>query len=409
MNYRLLHDPVRLILRAVRHIARMGFEEAGYWYGLLADRSMKAAHWSGTVEGTYLITTDRGVFLLTGSTVRRISRLPAFGIAISEDQQIYLATWGPGRTTIVTAPLERVLAAKIRCWREIWQLPIANFAARVHQISACENSLWLANTAENSLTRLDRKTGAWQATVAPFACSFGHPIQTDHNHVNGVLARQNYVVFSAFKINRQAAFGVFGDGKLWLFSYPNMGVHDCVFDGTEFLFCDSYCFWQPQTHGALYRAGENVFEDFFREAEASFLRGIAGNGSETLVGNSYGGDRTKRFTGKCQVFVLRNTDQTPQRLELPAAQVYDIIRTDGEHFERSPANRTASEVAENFEAIFGPPVLVTELRDTLSGEHQKRFDLRDVGHVEEYLITQKAPRDGGVDPVDTLPERSATC
>lgn len=367
-------------------VIRVAREEAGYWRRLLTDRPINRSLAAPPIEGRYLITTDRGVFLYQAASLQQISRVPAFGIAIAQDNAIYLATWNGRHTTIVRGHLDELLDHRYRSWQEIWQLQIGGFNARVHQISAEGDSLWLANTAHNCLTRLDRHNGSWKATIAPFLCPYGQPIQTDHNHINGVLATPSYLVFSAFKIGREGAFGVVGNGRIRIFRYHNMGVHDCAFDGKDFLFCDSYSFWDEGNTGLLLRNNLPVAKEIFARMDARFVRGVAGTDAEIVVGNSFTGDHNERFSGHGAIAVLRG-DGSSDFCDIPAAQVYDIVRTDGQRFSAPPAYSSAEDVVEHFRKIFGDPIEDLVLLEALSGERVKTFDERDRGEVAQYMAS----------------------
>lgn len=379
------------MIRFIRNLAKAGISvyraarsELNSHLAVYFDRPGEESQLSIQLKGEYLITTSEGVFKLSSGKIRRVSRLPAFGIAISGDRTVYLATWDSMRTKVVAAGLDDLLSPRPRSWREIWRLPVASSAARLHQISVCGDSLWLANTAENCLTRLDRHTGQWKASIVPFKCSFGHPIQSDHNHINAVLATSRYIVFSAFKINRQSCIGLLGDGKIWLFSYRNLGVHDCVFDGDNFLFSDSYSFWDEKINGLIIRNGQDFENDFFLETAAGFVRGIAGEHGEILVGNSVSGSRDKRFKGTGDIIVLRS-DGKHQSFKIPAPQIYDIIRLNGDHFSSPPPDCSATKLAQKFTQWLGDPVDVFKIGEAMSGEHVNKFDNPSTNAMSEYF------------------------
>jgi hypothetical protein len=368
---------MRVIFDAIR-------EEGKYEFRLLMDRGRKPLTTSIDLLGEYLISTEKGVFCLTSNTLRQVSSIPAFGMAVAPDGLLYLATWGKSFTSIVMAPLREVISGSMRSWREIWRIPVASAAGRIHQISVSGDSVWLANTAQNCITRLDRMSGKWLANIAPFKCSFGYPILTDHNHINGVHASPNYLVFTAFRINREAAVGVIGDGCVWIFAYRNMGIHDCAFRGDSFLFCDSYSMWDRYGHGLLIMDGVEVSRDVFLRQQAQFVRGVSGRRGEIVVGNSNSGSRDERFSGRGQIIILRETGAF-ESLQMPAAQVYDVLSCDGRRFDTEPSFASATELVMHFRGIFGEPVEHTSLLDVLCAPNAKRFDQRDLGRVDEYL------------------------
>ncbi len=335
------------------------------------------------IEGRYIFSSERGVFSLRRDMLRKLTNIPAFGIAIAADK-IYLATWHGQESLVLEGSLPALLGGGDCRWRELYRVRYLTEAGRIHQITTQGEALWLANTARNTYTKIDRRTGAWLANIGPFRCSFGHPILNDHNHVNSVFAQPNYLLFAAFKINRASAFGVCGKGVIRLFSYPNMGVHDCIIAGEDFLFCDSYRLWEGDNGGVVVKNGTVCDQAYFDANPAFFVRGIAGHGPEMVIGNSHVGDARERFRGRGALIVAKN-DRVVHRIDLPCAQVYDILREDGTHFDRPPAATNFEAASALLERHLGPAVEEFPLRDALSGERQKKFAASDIGDVAEYL------------------------
>ncbi|MBV9523402.1 MAG: hypothetical protein JO010_11445, partial [Alphaproteobacteria bacterium] len=269
-------------------------------------------------------------------------------------------------------------------WQALYRVPTIDDGGRIHQIAVCGDALWIANTARNTLTKIDRHSGDLRANIAPFRCAHGHPIAIDHNHVNSVFAQPNYLLFGAFKINRRGAFGLVGDGKIRIFPYRNMGVHDCIIAGEDFYASDSYRMWDGARGGGVIVNGDILDKAHFDENPASFVRGIAGEGDEIVIGNSHAGDRNARFRGQAAL-ILARAGRVTHRLALPSAQVYDILREDGAHFARPPAPISFAEASAVLTRRLGAAEAETPLRDALIGAHGKKFDERDIGDIAEYL------------------------
>lgn len=336
-------------------------------------------------EGRYLVSSERGVFEVSANRIRHLSSVPCFGIARAEED-IYLATW-TARDTLVLRGTLRDSAAGLTAsgLTEIFRVPTLTEAGRIHQIGVWGDALWICNTATNTLTKIDRRSGAFLANVAPFRCSFGHPITGDHNHVNSVFPRDSWLLFAAFKINRRGAFGLIGRGECRLWAHRNMGIHDCVITGDELWFSDSYRFWdQVGGRGCVYRGKEMFDPAHFEHTPNHFVRGIAGHGRERIFGNSFSGDRASRFSGAGNLLLARDRTIT-HRIEFPGAQVYDIIRADGQRFAQPPSRGEFAAVADLLDGIFGPPVETMPLRDVLVGRAAKKFDESDIGEIGEYL------------------------
>jgi hypothetical protein len=375
---------VRSLSATGRAGARAAVQEF-QWHRLLGQttRPTEVRGCDFPVAGRYLVTSEKGVFRATANRIEKLCDIPAFGIALAGDR-IYLATWHRDASIVLEGAAAAVLQGGDPAWRELYRVRAANDAGRIHQIGALGDVLWLCNTALNTYTKIDRRTGAWLANVGPFKCAFGHPILVDHNHVNSVFAQPGYLLFSAFKINRQSAFGVIGDGRLRLHAYRNMGAHDCILAGDDFLFSDSYRFWDGGSGGLVVRNDAPIDRAYFDANAAYFVRGIAGQVGEMVVGNSHVGAREERMNGEGALLLL-NDDRVVRRTAMPCAQVYDILREDGTHFDRAPAARSFAEAAAALERAFGPPVAEFPLTDTLSGEYQMKFNGNDFGRIEEYL------------------------
>jgi hypothetical protein len=335
------------------------------------------------IRGRYILSSDRGVYLLSHNAIRLLTAIPAFGIARTNDD-VYLATWHEEESLILKGSWRALLAGEDCGWRELYRVRTLDDGGRIHQIGLCGDALWLANTARNMLTKIDRRSGKWRANIAPFRCEHGHPILVDHNHVNSVFARPGYLLFGAFRINRRSAFGLVGDGKVALFPYRNMGIHDCIIAGEDLFFSDSYRMWEDGKGGAAARNGEFIDTAHFDANPAHFVRGIAGDGGELLIGDSHVGAREERFRGQ-GALILVVDDRVTRRIALPAAQVYDILREDGAHFDRPPGPQGFAEAEALLARRLGPPETTLPLRDVLVGPRAKKFHESDIGDIAEYL------------------------
>jgi hypothetical protein len=335
------------------------------------------------IHGRYILSSDRGVYHLSANAIRLLTPIPAFGIARVEDD-IYLATWHEEESLVLVGSWPALLAGADCGWRELYRVRTLDDGGRIHQIAACGDALWLANTARNMLTKIDRRTGEWRANIAPFRCEHGHPILVDHNHVNSVFAEPAYLLFGAFRINRRSAFGLVGDGKVALYPYRNMGIHDCILAGEDLFFSDSYRMWEEGKGGAAARNGEFIDGAHFDTNPAHFVRGIAGEGDELLIGDSHVGAREERFRGAGALIHVER-DRVARRIALPAAQIYDILRENGAHFDRRPGPQSFVEAEALLARRLGPAETVLPLREVLVGPRAKKFHESDIGDIAEYL------------------------
>ncbi|MDZ4253713.1 MAG: hypothetical protein U1A72_14185 [Sulfuritalea sp.] len=337
------------------------------------------------IAGHYLVSGNKGIFSVGPEGIAQVSKLGAFGIALTADT-LY-AAGVEGDDSVVFAGDAKALQGSHRpfAWRSVYRVSNAGHSGRIHQIAVAGDSLWIANTAKNSYVKVNRHTGEWQGAFAPFRCSFGFPILNDHNHVNAVFPTKNYLLFGAFRINRQSAFGLCGKGKVFLYGYRNMGIHDCIVSGYDLWFSDSYRYFDGTPGGVPCLNGQAIDSDYFTAHPAHFVRGIAGYGNEVLVGNSVVAERANRFEGDGELILLSDR-KVVSRFAIPTAQVCDIIRADGRHFERDPEPATFEDAAALLNSVFGEPVEQLDLLDVAVGARgTKTFAAVDVGDLKEYM------------------------
>lgn len=342
------------------------------------------------VEGRYVLSTDSGLCRLERDVITRISALRAFGIAIAGNE-IYVATMdGPAKRGIILVGDHSALdePGKEFRWRQLYSVRITDAGERIHQISLAGDALWLANTANNAYTKIDRHTGRWLAEICPFRCELGQRIKNGHNHVNAVSAHDSYLLFGAWRTNMQGCLGLVGDGILQLYNYRNAGIHDCHIVGKDIVFTDSFRFDRAEKlgpNGCVIHNGQILDENYFNNNEVGCVRGVAGQGREMIAGLSFPGSRTNRFSGTGGLLLFRDWSVV-HRIAFPYAQVYDLIRDDGSSFDRPPAARNFSEAAMLLRSSFGPPVIERTLEESLM-PRDRNVSLNGAkeSSVDEYL------------------------
>ena len=371
---------LRQLVRYSRGRFAFGRELKSTWNGRVQSNL------SGEIEGTYVVSTDLGLFVVCPEGIKHISKLSVFGVAISGDKIFVAAMDGEDSVVFVGDSKSLLVPRHSFEWKELYRVPSAGHSGRIHQISVLGQSIWICNTAQNSYVKLNYVTGEWQGAFAPFRCSFGHPILKDHNHVNAISPHDNFLVFGAFRANKNAVFGVCGDGLVKIYTYKNMGIHDCIMSGESIIFSDSYRMFDPDAvGGCLYKDGSPLFEEYFDCHPAGFLRGVAGSGGEIVAGNSVTGARTERFSGNGEIIVFRNS-VVRDRFSIPAAQIYDIIRLDGKHLDIPSSAKTFLDASKVLDNAFGPALETLDLEDLMIGPSgNKKFSLDDQGNLSEYL------------------------
>jgi hypothetical protein len=339
------------------------------------------------LRGDYLVTTSHGLFRLRGNEVTMVTPLPAFGAALLNGK-LFLSSWSEHDAFILRSQqsIRESLEANSRIsWEIIFSERIRNAAGRFHQLSGVDNTLWIANTARNALTKIDSRDGRWLGNICPFSCSFGHPIDTDHNHVNAVFSGRGYVVFGAFKAFKSGAFGLIGKGNIDIFTTENMGIHDSLFLNGDFVYSDTFNYWKGCGHGSLIIDGASVDDSYLAEHRDGVVRGIASTGSEIVVGSSFYADqRSARKDGVGSVLIARDR-KFVDRVSLPAAQIYDVIRVDGLKCDPPKSALDYEDALTGLKRALGDPVSTLRITDCFVGRSAKKFDQSDLADVPELL------------------------
>jgi hypothetical protein len=165
----------------------------------------------------------------------------------------------------------------------------------------------------------------------------------------------------------KGCFAVAGAGRIRFYAYRSAGIHDCHFTGNDFLFSDSFRLDRSDKrgpNGCVMRNGKVIDPTFFDANDVGCVRGMAGSGTEMVVGLSFPGGGAERLRGAGGLMLLQDWAVT-HRISLPCAQVYDVLREDGRSFDSPPATSNFEEATRQLESALGPPVLETPLKDTL--------------------------------------------
>ena len=250
-------------------------------------------------------------------------------------------------------------------------------SGRFHQICTLGSNLWIANTFKNSLTIINKKNGNFIGNIAPFFCQDNHPIMSDHNHINGVSAYKDSIVFTAFRINKKSAIGLIGNGKIKIFSYPNMGIHDVIILKNQLLISDSYRMWEKSCGGIKINS-KFINESFFEDNNYNFVRGLSIFRDEMIVGNSFQGERKNRFKGKGSILVRKKEKFLGALNNLPP-QIYTIRNIKSQDEKREISYKDINKLLID---NCGNPHVVRNILDCQVGETAKKFDNSDLFNVE---------------------------
>jgi hypothetical protein len=312
--------------------------------------------------GSYFISTDRGVFVLERGELFQLTQQETYGMAVRQGR-FYLAISSDDYSCICSSSLpERLREGTVLELKEHHRVPIHK-GGRVHQIAFYRNHLALAETASNCITFMDVTTGQLAGRWYPFRDQFGRAIKGDHNHINSVSECGDCLLFCAYKAGEAAMIGVIEGGRVMGYRAPNLGAHDVHITGDTLYYSDTFgaTFAGGDSEcGYLMANGMAVDEEFFSIPPGFAIRGVCQQGEEMLLGHSHKGSRAKRFSGNGSLFRLVN-GRVVHAMKAPFAQVYDIIGTDGRHFDEPARPQTWEEVNGLLESVLGPPVYEDEV------------------------------------------------
>ena len=332
--------------------------------------------------GEYLVSTDKGIFLIKKNTIEKKLNISTFGIALSK-KNFFISTSVNNNTQILKCDLRNFLEDKYKKWTTIFSKNISSDAGRVHQIDYLNENIWIANTAQNTLTKIS-VNGEWKANIAPFFCEDGHPINIDHNHINAVNAFEDFLIFTAFKGFKKSIVGLVGKGKVYYFYYKNIGIHDCLIEENKFIFSDTFRFWDHKGHGSLIIDGKRFNENFLKKNHAHCIRGYSSSNEEFVCGSSNFGDREKRYNDKASI-IVGNKNKFNKSIKINASQIYDIIRKDGfRNDDEKKKKYNFYEAKKIIEKALGKPKRVRKISECFIGKTAKKFDDSDLWQLPEY-------------------------
>lgn len=280
------------------------------------------------IDGFYYLTSEKGVYGMDRSGLYRILRTGGYGIAMRKDR-VFLSVDLPGLSLIVRGRLHSFLrGAGPMDFDEITRVRVRSSNERFHGMFATDSHLFAANTARNTILKIDLETDEIHEYPL-FVDRFGANILYDLNHVNSISCCGGVLLFTAYSAGKQSMIGVYDNGRVTGFGYRNAGVHDIYMTPDGFYFCDTFGD-APETRGGSVETERGTLDGTFfsMKDDGYVVRGLAGSRAEMLIGHSHQGPRSKRFDGRGGVIVARN-GKVSGFAEVVSAQVYQIIRRDG--------------------------------------------------------------------------------
>ncbi|MBT3171048.1 MAG: hypothetical protein HOM52_12230 [Rhodospirillaceae bacterium] len=354
----LQRNPNGRAARLVSH-TRRALEEDKF-YRALKNRSRfeQAIDVDIRTQADYLITTDKGVFLLSGGKLRLAFPFATFGISAIGDT-IYIASGVLNRNFILSGNLAAFLREGMHYdFQIMYEARERSFDGRIHQIHAdpSENAILIAETARNIIAKIDATSGKYLQEFVPFVDQVGEPLRSDHNHINSVSTYGAVTLMIAQKYQQtRSLFCVLKGNKISGFHFKHYGAHDIFLHQGHTLYCDTFGSHIDSNSpgGSLYFAGHGVDEAFFNRHPGYMPRGLAGTSGEILLGHSMVSKRAERFVGQGGPILLRDF-AVSSFVPTPFAQIYDIMRADGQKFDDQANEHAGDGLEEMMEREVGP-------------------------------------------------------
>ena len=280
------------------------------------------------IDGRYLVTSELGIYRLDKDGIAKVFDLPTFGIAAWRDY-LYLGIQQGAYTSVLRVSRKALgkPGARLEC-KLVYRLRVGRTNERIHQLCASDDFVWVANTGRNTLLRIDPNADDAIEEYTVFLDRFGAPIHSDVNHINSVHSHGNCLLFVAYKIGKQSMIGILHDGQIEGYAYPRKGVHDIYLTREGFMFSDTFGENTDEKGGVPVTEKGPMDPERFAKPPGYIVRGIAGQGSEMIIGHSHKGKRAKRFEGRGALLIYRDRSFVTE-LTMPCSQVYQIMREDG--------------------------------------------------------------------------------
>lgn len=317
---------------------------------------------SVSLRGAYYFTSEKGVFRIDITGIYRVLDVACYGIAMG-GPWVFLALYCFDYAIVVRGD-RWALREPGRRFRftEIYRLKTLSSNERIHSIFLGDEALWVANTGRNTLLKVDPEEARVIAEIPIILDRFGRPVLYNNNHINSVSEYGGVVVFVAYRAGTQSMIGVLDGTRVTGYGYPRVGVHDIFLTDGGFLICDTFGAGTEAAGGVPVTEKGPMDPEFFSRPPGCIVRGIAGTGEETLIGHSHKGERALRFSGNGAILVAQN-GQVVNRIDVPPAQIYQIITEEGEFVARPSAAVDAAKIRSTFQQAFGEPICEATIAD----------------------------------------------
>lgn len=279
----------------------------------------------------YLISTDKGIYLLEKNKIFKIYKGDVHGLCVNE-KTIYFSVFTGRHSSILKAEI---------CYEKKILLNIMRLISfethynneRIHGMcfDKTRNLIWIANTKRNSILSYDLNYKKNLNEIFIMSDKTKFKISSDHNHINNISLYKNNILFTCHNgsIGRKnkggSLLGYIDKNKIYFYEYKNRGVHDIILYKNNLLFNDSFGDIKgnnagPRLNGKAYK--QNIFNKLNFEY---MIRGLSFHEEESIFGCS--GMQLKRklrFKTSGAIILVKNDKFRLQKIDF--SQVNEIKR-----------------------------------------------------------------------------------
>ena len=344
---------IRFLLRCIARSSSFSFKRKFY-------------HHTIATKETYLISDRSGIYLMSSCGLKKIINGSCFGMTISEDGFLYYTIFLNfcdiyKMSFILRVNINRLICKKFVFSEVVYRREEYSIGSRIHQIECSGHTLCIANSGNNTVLVLDRKTGKKIREFAPFKDIMDKNITGyDFHHINSVAAFGETLLFTAFNIHGGfSVVGLITPDQVELYAYPHEGVHDVALIDQQVFISDSFGGNIPRQGqecdgGFPLKNGQKYLAHFFTEKKY-MVRGIGQCEGELILGLSSLFAKEKdveKNKGGC--FIFKEKKGTFYE-NLPFSQCYDVLNIKG--FKIAPENRSVSpeKITDLLQQSFGRP------------------------------------------------------
>ncbi len=309
-----------------------------------------------------LVTTNEGLFVLSGGRWRALLPITCFGVA-RHDGSLFLGASAGLHSFILAGNFsDRGDKWSLCDIRVLTRFETRYHNERVHQIAydKAVDLVRCAVTRRSSILTVDPEGKVPPSEQILFCDATGFPLHTDQAHVNTVTPHGKALMFAMHNAGTNgSALGFVYEGRVRAYSYTARGVHDLLIFDDALMFTDSFrpqlVEQRPDASGAIrHRGAEYLQEEVDAIKQKLVLRGLTARDGLLVVGFSQHAKRSTRLDGGGGGVLIFKQGRLQSKIDGPFSQVYDVLHLDGERSDGVGSVRTPAELHAMFQRDVGP-------------------------------------------------------